>query len=53
MKEETQFWFQRLACEDGFDPDEVSSTEVGKRKIDTHVIFSAVNLKEGRERDLW
>lgn len=49
MKEEIQSLFQRLGYEDEFSPSEVPSTDVRKRRIDNHVILSAINLEKSRK----
>lgn len=44
-----QYWFHGLGYEEGFSPGNVPPTEVRKKHVDTHVILSAVTLKEMRE----
>lgn len=49
MKEEIQSLFQRLGYEVEFSPNEAPSTDVRKRRIDNHVILSAINLEKSRK----
>lgn len=49
MKEEKKSWFQGLGYEDRFGPYDVPPTEVRKKRIDIHVILSALNLDERKK----